>query len=277
MNLIPVENSILFSSDDQLGAINRSADGSSFEVQFDTPISIPKDAMNVSLSIEEATVWFTVPNIVETNNRLFIFGDDTLGNPQLFTVIVPKGLYDLPGLNNAVLIQLENLGAKTEPSPLINFLSDANTQKVIIRFNYDNVFVDFSQPNTPRDILGFLPLQIGAFATVPINVIADNVAQFNTVNYFLIATDLVREGIRFNNRHAGIVSQVLIDVPPGSQIVSKPFNPPRINADELIGAKRTNIRFNLTDDRLRPVDTNSEYYSLRMVIRYLIPVVLQKS
>jgi hypothetical protein len=276
MNFIPVEDTILFSSDPDLGAINRSADGSTFEVQFDNALTIPKDAMNVSLSVEEATVWFTVPNITETNNKLFVFGDDNLGNPQLFNIVIPIGLYDLPGLNNALLLQLENQGAKTTPDPLVNLLSDANTQKVIIRFNYANVFIDFSQPNTPREILGFLSQQYGPFPNAPINVIADEVAKFNSVNYFLIGTDLIRQGIRFNNRYAGIVSQVLIDVPPGSQIVSKPFNPPRISANELIGVKRTNIRFSLTDDLLRAVNTNTEYYSLRLVIRYLLPVVLNK-
>ena len=63
-----------------------------------------------------------------------------------------------------------------------------------------------------------------------------------------------------------------IDVAPGSQIVYKPFNPARINADDLIGASRTNIKVWLTDDLNNRVNTNTESYSLRVVIRYQVPV-----
>ena len=106
--------------------------------------------------------------------------------------------------------------------------------------------------------------------TAPVNKLADNTAGFNTINYFLIGSDLVRRGIQINNKFAGVIAQVLIDVSPGSQIVSTPFNPSKIQCDELIGSKRTNLRFRLTDDKLRPVNTNGEYYSARIVIRYQI-------
>jgi hypothetical protein len=122
--------------------------------------------------------------------------------------------------------------------------------------------------------LGFDSLVYGPFAGAPLNILAPNVAAFNQVNYFLIESDLVQSGIRFNNRRTQVVTQVLIDVAPGSQIVSKPFNPPRIGARELAGAKRTNLRFRLTDQNLRAVDTNGEYFTARMVIRYLLPMVL---
>ena len=212
-----------------------------------------------------------------------MFGDDdqVIPVPQLFTVTIPQGLYDLSGLNLALLSGLEALGARTESGgnslPLVNLEADSNTQKVIVRFNYTNVTVDFTQIDTSREILGFNSQVLGPYVGAPLNILADNVAAFNQINYFLIGTDLVQNGIRFNNRYAGIVTQVLIDVPPGSQIVSTPFNPSKIQSDELSGSKRSNIRFNLTDDKLRPINTNNEYYSVRLVIRYLEPIVLQKS
>ena len=271
MKLVKYENSMLFSSNPDLGANNVSVDGSTFEVNFTPALFLPKNAVNVSICAEESTVWYVCPNITEANNKFYIYGNSNTNIPTLYTVTIAKGLYDLTALSGSILSQLSDQGAQTVPTPLVNFLGDGNTQKVIIRFNYNNVYVDFTRNNTFREILGFSPLVYGPYANSPLNVYATNTAKFNTVNYFLIACNLVNQGIRFNNRYANIISQVLIDVPPGSQIVSKPYNPSRVDANNLIGASRTNVKFSLTNDRLQAVDTNGEYYSVRLVLRYSIP------
>jgi hypothetical protein len=126
--LIPQERSILITSDPAQGAINRSADGSSFEIQLDEAIQIPKEALNVQVICEESTVWWTVPNIITgINDTFYIFGDDdqVVPVPQLFVVQIPQGLYDLTGLNNALQSGLEALGARTvdafnNPLPLVS-------------------------------------------------------------------------------------------------------------------------------------------------------------
>ena len=283
--LIPNEVSLLVTSDPSQGAINVTNDGSSFEVQLDDPIVIPADALNVNVSVEEATVWWVVPNIITgVNDTIYIFGDDDSGVPvpQLFTVVIPQGLYDLTGLNNSVQSGLEALGARTisggVPLPLITLTPDDATQKVVIRFNYTNVTVDFSAARTDtfREIIGFDELIYGPFAAAPLNILAPNIAAFNTVNSFLIASDLVNTGIRFNNRYNQVIAQVLINVSPGSQIISTPFNPAKSNAQPLAGSNRSNLRFRLTDEKLRPVNTNGEYWSARVVIRYSTPFVVEK-
>ena len=198
--------------------------------------------------------------------------DDALTS---YVVVIPQGLYDLSGINQAILRELENQGAKTDPSSVINLSPDDATQKVELRLNYIGSQVDFTQIDTPREILGFDSQIIGPNVIAPISIIADDTAAFNTVNYFLIHSDLVSKGIRFNNNYNQTIAQVLIDVPPGSQIVSKPFNPARTNASELGGSNRTNIRFSLTDDKDRSVNTNGEYWTCRVVIKFLIPHVFR--
>jgi len=280
--MVPEEISLLVSSDPTQGAINRTSDGSQFEVQLDESIEIPKDALNVNVSVEEATVWWVVPNIITgINDTFYIFGDNSQGGSELFTVVVEQGLYDLTGLNNSLQSGLEALGARTidgngDALPLVSLAPDEATQKVLLRFNYPNVTVDFAPPRTPYEILGFEPIQYGPFPSAPLNQLAPNTAAFNQVNYFLIASDLVQKGIRFNNRYNQVITQVLINVAPGSQIISTPFNPAKSNAQELAGTKRTNIRFRLTDDKLRPVNTNNEYFTARIVIRYLRPMVITR-
>jgi len=282
MSFVPEELSLVVSSDPDAGAINVSEDGSYFEVQLDGEgIQIPRDAINVNVSVEESTVWWVVPNIIEgQNDKLYIFGDNDQGGQELFVIIIPQGLYDLPGLNTAILTQLESAGARTvdgngDGLPLLQLGADGATQKVRIRFNYANVYIDFQPAETPREILGFNAEQYGPYAGAPLSILAPNTAAFNTVNYFLILSDLVNKGIRFNNRYNQTIAQVLIDVAPGSQIVSTPFNPARCNGQELAGSKRTNLRFWLTDDKQRLVNTNGEYFTARIVVHYTRPMVVQ--
>ena len=283
-SFIPEEISLIVSSDPDAGAINISPDGSQFEIQLDDEgISIPKDAINVNVSVEESTVWWVIPNIITgENDTFYIYGDNdaTPAVPQLFTVVIPQGLYDLGGLNQAVGAQLETLGARTvggsgEPLPLISLTPDAATQKVRIRFNYNNVYVDFQPNNTPREILGYKSEQYGPYVGAPLSILAESIAALNQVNFFLLGSDLVNKGIRFNNRYNQTISQILIDVAPGSQIVSTPFNPAKCNAQELAGSKRTNLRFWLTDDKQRNVNTNGEYFTARISIHYMRPMVIE--
>jgi hypothetical protein len=134
---IPEEISMLISSDPEAGATNISSDGSYFEVQLQDGLKIPSDALNVNIEVEEASVWWVVPNIITgENNRMYISGPNTADVLTTFSITIPQGLYDLSGLNQAVLRELENIGAKIDPDPLINMTPDEATQKVAIRFNY---------------------------------------------------------------------------------------------------------------------------------------------
>jgi hypothetical protein len=277
--MVPNEISILASSDPQAGAINISSDGSQFEIQLEDALQIPNEAINITIDVEESTVWWVVPNIITgQNDRLYITvpraSDDAL---TAYVVVIPQGLYDLAGLNQAIARELQNQGAKIDPNNGVILSPDDATQRVEITLPYLGSQIDFTPVDTFRDILGFNSQIIGPTIIAPYTQIADNTASFNQVNYFLIHSDLTNKGIRFNNQYNQTISQVLIDVPPGSQIVSRPFNPARINASELGGAKRTNIRFWLTDDRNRPVNTNNEFFTCRIAIKYLIPHIIGKS
>tara|TARA_R110001606_G_scaffold14795_1_gene61802 strand:- start:52 stop:909 length:858 start_codon:yes stop_codon:yes gene_type:complete len=284
MSFVKEEISIIVSSDYKTGAQNKSSDGSRFEIQLDGDgLMVPKDAINTTVEVEEATIWWSIPNIITgENDKIYIYGDsdDAVPVPQLYTITIPQGLYDLSALNLAILSELEAAGARTLDGtganlPLISMSADGSTQKVRLRFNYDNVYVDFSQPNTMREILGFNSAVYGPYATAPINILADSTAEFNTVNYFLIHSDIVSKGVRFNNTYNQTIAQVLINVAPGSQIVSTPFNPARSQANDLAGSRRTNLRFWLTDDQDRAVNTNNENWSARIVIHYMRPMVIK--
>jgi hypothetical protein len=279
--LVDEEISMLVSSDPSQGAVNLSPNGDSFEIQLQDGLDIPRNAINVNMKIEESTIWWTVPNVTTGNNdTLYIVGDSNDVVPVLtaYVVTIPQGLYDLTGINNAVASALEALGARTldalgNPVPLVSFSPDAATQKVVMRLNYSNVTVTFVS-DSPWELMGFDMTGYGPDAGAPVNLLAPNVADFNQVNFFLLHSDLINKGIRINNNYSQTVAQVLINVSPGSQIVSTPFHPAKSNAQTLAGAKRTLMKFWLTDDKQRSINTNHEHWSARIVIDYQIPMTI---
>lgn len=262
MSWIPDEISMIFSSDPSQGARNTRLGGDYFEIKLEDGLYIPSDAKNVNLSVQEASVWWTVPNILTgVNDKLYI----TQG-AQPYILTIPQGLYSLSKLELQINTQLLNVGASPD---LIDLRANTSTNRSQIIFNQSNVSIDFTQPNTFREVLGFNSGVFGLYATIPFTVESQNVANFNSVNYFLLHSNIVDKGIRFNNQFTQVISQVYIDVEPGSQIIHKPFNPATINADNLAASPRSSLKFWITDDKNRSINTNNEYWSLRVLIHYL--------
>lgn len=252
---------IIVDSDVVNGAINKSADGSEFEIQLEDPIQIPVTATSVTVQVQEAAIWWVIPNIITGVNDAFSI-DDGAGP---YNVVVDQGLYDLSGLQQSTESAVVAAGG---PSGMFTFLADNSTQKVILRINLSGVTVDFTGATTFRDILGFNSQVLGPTVVASTDFQGDNVAAFNAIDFFLIHSDIVSRGIRINNVYDQVIAQVLINVSPGSQIISTPFNPPKSPAWELIGSSRNRIRFWLTDQNGNTVNTNNENWSLRMIIEY---------
>ena len=231
-------------------------------------------SVNIDTTVEQNYNVFGLleENILSTSDSFSRIVNNPIDN---YNVVIPTGLYDVSGLNNAIQTGLENLGARTTPYPLLSVSGDDSTNRVVMRFNYNDVSCEFKS-NSPYAIMGFLEnTTYGVYPTAPINIMADNVAAFNQINYFMIHSDLTNEGIRFNNTYNQAIAQVLIDVAPGQQIVSTPFNPPKLSVDFLAGTRKQTIRMWLTDDQNRRVNTNTEYWSARIRITYLLPYFLE--
>jgi hypothetical protein len=213
-----------------------------------------------------ANIWWTVPNIsASLGNNVFAFFDGTSNR----SITIPDGLYDIDQLASTIPILIDNIPASLPAESLFVFAGDNATQKVIITFKSANLSINWNL-STIRSIIGFLPTSP---STVGIgqSLIADNIANFNVITSFLIHTDLINSGIPVNSVNSAVISNVLIDVSPGNLINYAPSNVPVVDADELIGVRRTNIRFRLTDQSNRRVDTNGEYWSFMVVIRYYLP------
>lgn len=247
-------NEIIVSSDPANGAKNLSPDGSRFTVSLDGEgISIPKSAKWCNISMDEAFVWWSIQNIkLGVNDKVY-------SNYGVYTI--PPGIYDLESLQSTL--------RRLNPTVFewISLLPDYATGKVVLQLKTAGDTIDFTQPDTPRDILGF-NAQIIVAAINNHTQFAENVAGFSDVTSLLIHSDLSRDGIPINNLASSIIGIVPINVKIGSLINSAPRNPARAAADNLIGGSRTSFKVWITDQRDRPVNTNGEYWSARFVLRF---------
>ena len=252
--LIPKSTSFFFSSDAANKAQNVSEDGSQFSVVLDTPISLPQGALSATLSVNQASIWNTSYNISASfgNNKITIVES---GTP--ITLTIPDGLYSLNGLNSYFATQFVNLG---QPTNLILVSGDEATQKTIITFLKAGDRIDFTQPNSVRVLLGF-NARVVISASAGFNEFSDEPANFNRVNSYLIRSNLVSQGIPVNSIGQGIIAQVPITVPPGSQINYQPFNPIPVDASELVGMGKNTFTFTLVDQDLRPTPTAGETWN----------------
>lgn len=254
---------IIASSSVAAGASNVSDNGSTFEIRLQQPIIMPQNLANCTVQVDEATVWWTIPNIsaVLGNNKFYL-----LYNAVNYLITIPNGLYGVSDLNNA--LDREILSA-VGVAGLVNLAPDNATQRVEITLNDATMQIDFTPADTFRDVIGFNSQLVPPAPTTDVYTqLGDNTANFNTIDYFLIHSDIVDQGIRVNDRFNQTIAQILIDVSPGSQIVSREFNPSKSDALRLAGTTIDRIKFWLTDQDNNLVDTNGESYSCRLIIKY---------
>ena len=260
------EMTYIFSSDPTNGAFARSANGDQFSVNLYNPIQVPRNCKYCTVQVLSANVWYTTPNIaVVYDNDIFVFFDGTTTH----TIQIDKGLYDLGALYNALQVKVNNLPAAFLWQDMFIWNGNQATQKVEITFLKPGISIDWNL-STVRTILGFDASQT-ATSVAPFSnytVTGNNIANFNTFTSYFIRGDLVNDGVPVNSTATGVLANIFIDTIPGSLINYVPQNPPIVFANDLIGARRTQIRFSLTDQRNQPVDTNGEYYAFVIQINY---------
>ena len=277
MSSVPYELTVLFSSDPAQGARPIGTDGSRFQIDMDTPLALGdpdnlgRRPTAVSLAVTRATVWNVSPNISPQdgfrNNELPIIA---AGTPYL--IVVPEGLYSLSALDGYLSSQFVNLGLS---ATLIRIAGNDATQSSVLVFEAAGDSVDFRtvagggvSNSTLRAILGFN----AALYTSPsagYSLQSPLPAAFNRVNSYLISTTAVN-GLIVNSNSTGVLSQIPIDVSPGSQITYDPRNVIRVPCPELAYGGRQRWDFALLDQSGRPTPTGGEYWTFVLSIRYFL-------
>ena len=272
MSTVIIQKEISLVVGSGINAQNVSSDGSSFEIKLNQPLPIDANAINLRLSCTEANIWWTVPNIITgENDKFVIYGPNTSDVMQTFEITIPQGLYDLTDYTQTCQRQLEAANAKVNPKALVTFSPDSATSKVEMRLNYPNTYVDFRGGQNAKDILGFNALIVpDPVKNVASTIVAPNAARFNRVNYFLLHSSMVQDGIQQNGTYSQIISKVPITVRPGSQENFAPFNPVRIPVNHLSQNPPLLFRFNLTNDRNEPLNTGGETWGATIKIEWCV-------
>ena len=254
---------IFFNSSTQSGAVNKSANGSRFDVNLTSPLIFP-NAQYIALSVIQANVWNNAFNISEERgNNQWAYIETAV----TYQSTIPDGLYTINALQDFIVLSLLNEGFNGDE---IQIIGDTSTSKIII-FIKAGFQVDFTIANSVRSILGFdsqiippAPAVTDTFET------AENVAQFNYVDTYQIRSNLVNNGIPTNQNGYGIITTVPISAPPNSLIVYQPQNPLEIDVSYLAGQQKNNIQFELLNQDFETVSTNGENYSLLIKFRYIV-------
>lgn len=262
--ILEKEQSYFFSSDTTVGATQVQNNGSTFAVALNTPIAIPKGAVDCTIGINSAAIWYVNPNIsAALGNNQFRF-TTSQAPAGTYTITLQDGLYSLDGLNSTLSNEIVNLGL---PANLFVISGDDATQSTIITYSTAGDSIDFTIPNSLRNILGFNSLVYTA-PSADFNLYSPNPAAFNADNSYLISTDLISVGLSINNQSYGILVNVPITAAPGSQIIYSPQNIVWTDASDIIGNQKQFVRFRLTNQSLVPINTVGETWQFTLVIKW---------
>lgn len=256
---------LLVASNDTANGVTTNTDGNYVRVITNDAIKIPLNALYCYMTVPEVTLWYNTPNISAALGNNKIYYSYLAGS---YTMTLTDGLYDLDLLNQEIATDLTNEAGI--PSDLFELVANSATQKCSIHFNYADTQIDFTQADTCREILGFDSVSVpsGTTTTGESYYEATNIAAFNSINYFLIKSDIISQGLRVNTFRGNIIDRVMINVSPGSQIVQRKENPERIECSDLIGTSIRDFYVKVLDQNGDDVTLLGEDFSVLLVFHY---------
>ena len=259
--------SILATSDPANGARFTSPLTNEFTVDCSVyPIYVPGNAKSCRLKVTQASIPYVSPNIVANVNDTFTFYYPTLLDQN--DIIIPQGLYGLSDLAATIQLGLSNLAL---PTNLFTFYGDQSTQHLYITTN-QSLQMDFSVPRNFAAILGFNQQKypLASLSTIAQIFYSPNAAGFDTLTSYLLSSDIISTGIPINGSYSAtiIASIPISNVSVGGRLVYDPQNAQPVMCNELIGNKKTTMRFSLLDNRGKNIDMLNQYWSAIVTIEY---------
>ena len=221
------------SSDAALGALNKSADGSTFSIRLDqNGLGIPRRAQACTLEVLGAEMWYNTNNITSTNNQIGITSAGITRN-----VSIEPGLYSIDTLQSGferairatldtVLINSLFYVVNNVSTCYITFVGNAALNKVEINITTtvsNTINLDFTMNNSMAGLLGFDNTFYQITPNTTITLIGLNTPVFNSFNYYLIQSDIVANGIRINSTYQNIIAKIKVTCSPNQQNLYDPI------------------------------------------------------
>jgi hypothetical protein len=226
-----------------------------FSVSFDEPLTLPAHGIDCTLSTDEVIVTNNNPNITEPSDFTY----------NGITYTIPIGLWSVSELEDEMNFLIAPLPVPIVEDTHVTLTGVQALGKVRI---YNELGLDFPGGSSNQLVtllglaVGQLPIPAGT------TILGDNIARFDVQDSYVVATDLVSNGIRFNNDYAQVISVVHITTGAGGLIVFTPVQPAIIPTPELLGITKSRIEMRLLNNDLSPVDTRQTDWSVRVRIKW---------
>ena len=266
------------SSDPALGALSKSADGSSFSINLnENGLGIPIRAQSVTLEVLGAECWYNTSNITTRNNQIGITSGGITRNvsiePGLYSIDTLQGGFEraIKATLDTVLINSLFYLVNNVSTCYITFVGNQALNKVEINITTtvsNTINLDFTINNSMAGLLGFDNTFYQITPNTTITLIGLNTPVFNSFNYYLIQSNMVSNGIRINATYQNIIAKIKVTCSPNQQNIYDPVNPVVNLTPELAGDVRKQFRFTLLDSNLNFVDTKGELWSATLRLTY---------
>jgi hypothetical protein len=195
-------------------------------------------------------------NITEKNNMFYYKYENIY-----YTILFEKGAYEISDIGAEIkrVMTLRNHYSEKEPSFILSTKNE--TFKSVIEIKSDKLSIDFKQPNTFRNILGFEPKILNKGYHV-----SDNTIQITSSSSIMINCDLIS-----GSYHNGVEKNILHSFP--AMLVPSGYRMNIFNSNLLyLPVNKSvidNIMFKITDDNFEVVDLKGEKISLGIHIRQI--------
>ena len=214
-----------------------SALGSTFTYRFRTPLRIPADAHDCTISLNQASLWYVQPNIsAALGNNEMVFGCDEID--WMFVLTFEDGLYSLVALQatmRAKLIAFSSLLTGDK----ITLVADNAQQKLVFCLRSTEATGQIrtwhsTDAFTMKHFLGFgsnfnvETAYVEGGVSPPYFDIGNETAKFNAeLSYFIMNCSLSSGAYdsdgNFNSTQ--IAQMFPVNINSGSQLVHIPYNP----------------------------------------------------
>lgn len=253
-------------------ASNISADGSTFDYNFQPPLQLPRDS-SPTVSVLEATNYYNSPNIKLGVNDTFVVSFSNLFGGADQTFQFSFGLYGLIQFNLRLGLFLQAIGLATDTIQAQGLQAESKLA-ITVKPNATsgNITVKFSDPAFSMDsFLGFDTNSdfVANQALGTQTVTALKTAKFNVLEYWMV--ECIGLGVSgtygpTGKANGSAIAAIVPQVAPSQQNLYRPYHPLQIPCS--ITAPISKIVFRLVDQNGDVVDTIGETWSARIQISY---------
>src|SRR5438093_7450413 len=224
---------------------------SSFQTDFPVPLKLDP-SRNYEAALTYFSAYNTIFNVDDTNNK-FIYSVDSGKNWK--TIKLPNGAYEINQINDEVKRQVGSALTGVGIEIGVNL----STTKSYINITKPDYKVDFSKPNTLRDMLGFTSQILSTGYNI-----SNNIVQITNISAIMIHCDLIH-GSYINGKDSNVIySFPSYTVPTGYKINIFPNTPIYLPVSKSV---ISSILIKITDEQDNVLNFNREEITIGLHIR----------